>query len=90
MRNDDDGDDDEEEEEKEEKHNDDEERLAAFHLYLFFFSRFLPFFEPLLLLSVLSLAIHLFLSYSDERNIISRNMYSFLTNGGRLSLFPNV
>lgn len=55
--------DDDEGEEKEEKHDDDEEGLAAFRLYLFFYP---PFFPPLLFLSILSLAIYLFLSCSGE------------------------
>jgi len=57
--------DDDEGEAKEEEHDDDEEKLAAFRFYLFF-SRS-PFFDPLLLLSVLSLAIQFSLSCSDAR-----------------------
>lgn len=61
----DDEDGDDEGEEKEEKY--DEERLAAFRLYLSFFSQSLPFFDLLPFLSVLFLAIHLFISCSGAR-----------------------
>jgi len=59
-----DEDDDDEGEAKEEEHDDDEEKLA-FRFYLFF-SRS-PLFDPLLLLSVLSLAIQFFRSCFDAR-----------------------
>lgn len=90
----DDENDDDEGEEKEEKHDDDEERLAAFRLYLFFLPRDPPLLQPLSFLSVLSLAIHLFLSCSMNEvgrgllRLILGSVYSFTTtfatNGGRL------